>query len=83
MKPCDVVHCTDFPCLDIDTSRFTVPDISVDPEGVRLLMISEAVPPSADDWYYAPGDPLFAQTTVQAFQDAGLAVQSLDDIRCK
>ncbi|MBM3135895.1 MAG: uracil-DNA glycosylase, partial [Chloroflexi bacterium] len=43
-------------------------------------MISEAAPADPGDYYYAPGNPLFQQTTVQAFQDAGAQVSSIADI---
>ncbi|HEY44488.1 MAG TPA: uracil-DNA glycosylase [Anaerolineae bacterium] len=43
-------------------------------------MISEAAPPDPSDYYYAGGDPLFQQTTVQAFKDAGAEVSSMKDI---
>ncbi|MCK4356701.1 uracil-DNA glycosylase [Candidatus Bipolaricaulota bacterium] len=43
-------------------------------------MISEAAPPEQRDFYYAAGNPLFAETTVQAFCDAGVAVSSVRDI---
>ncbi|MBZ5620788.1 MAG: uracil-DNA glycosylase [Acidobacteriia bacterium] len=43
-------------------------------------MISEAAPANPDDYYYAKGQPLFQKTTVQAFNDAGSAVSSMEDI---
>jgi uracil-DNA glycosylase len=43
-------------------------------------MISEAAPERASDYYYAKGNPLFQQTTVQAFKDAGRAVSSIQDL---
>jgi uracil-DNA glycosylase len=43
-------------------------------------MISEAAPASPADYYYAGGDAVFQQTTVQAFNDAGAAVTSIHDI---
>jgi uracil-DNA glycosylase len=43
-------------------------------------MVSEAAPPNPDDYYYAKGNPLFQQTTVQAFRDAGVQVASVEDI---
>jgi uracil-DNA glycosylase len=52
----------------------------VDPEKVSIILISEAAPASPADYYYAAGNPLFAQTTVQAFQDAGAKVSSIQDI---
>jgi uracil-DNA glycosylase len=45
-----------------------------------MIMISEAAPADRDDYYYAEGDPLFQQTTVQAFNDAGVKVESIQDI---
>jgi uracil-DNA glycosylase len=43
-------------------------------------MISESAPSNLADYYYAKGDSLFQQTTVQAFNDAGVAVSSIQDI---
>jgi len=80
MNVSQAVRCVDFPCQDIEPARYVVPDIDIDPERVRLVMISETAPADAADWYYARGESLFAQTTVLAFQDAGVAVQSLDDV---
>ena len=50
------------------------------PEDVSIILISEAAPVHAADYYYAPGNPLYAQTTVLAFQDAGADVSSIQDI---
>jgi uracil-DNA glycosylase len=47
---------------------------------VSIVMISEAAPADPGDYYYAEGNPLFQQTTVQAFQDAGAHVSSIADI---
>ncbi|MBI4296366.1 MAG: uracil-DNA glycosylase [Chloroflexi bacterium] len=43
-------------------------------------MISEAAPADRADYYYAGGESLFQQTTVQAFNDAGTPVSSIEDI---
>ncbi|MBN1659257.1 MAG: uracil-DNA glycosylase [Anaerolineae bacterium] len=43
-------------------------------------MISEAAPTEPADHYYAGGESLFEQTTVQAFRDAGAEVSSIHDI---
>ncbi|MGD2215881.1 MAG: uracil-DNA glycosylase, partial [Gemmatimonadales bacterium] len=43
-------------------------------------MISEAAPADLGDYYYAKGEPLFAETTVQAFRDAGADVSSVREI---
>ncbi|MBI5302287.1 MAG: uracil-DNA glycosylase [Chloroflexi bacterium] len=43
-------------------------------------MIAEASPADSRDYFYARGKPLFAQTTLQAFNDAGADVSSVRDI---
>jgi len=80
MRPSDHIHCTDFPCTDVRHECYLVPEIEVDPREVSIVLISEAAPPEAADYYYATGDPLFAQTTVQAFVDAGAPVSSIGEI---
>jgi uracil-DNA glycosylase len=57
-----------------------MPDVDINPEEVSILLVSEAAPADPGDYYYAPGDPLFQQTTVQAFRDAGAEVSSIRDI---
>jgi uracil-DNA glycosylase len=59
---------------------YTIPGIDVEPDDVSIVLISEAAPADPGDYYYAEGDPLFQQTTVQAFRDAGADVSSIQDI---
>lgn len=80
MRVSDFVRCHDFPCQDVRHEGYLVPDIEIQPERVSVVLISEAAPPDASDHYYADGEPLFAQTTVLAFQDAGLHVATVQDI---
>jgi hypothetical protein len=80
MRPSDHIRCTDFPCTDVRHEGYLVPEIEVDPRDVSIVLISEVAPPEPGDYYYATGDPLFAQTTVQAFVDAGAPISSLDEI---
>jgi uracil-DNA glycosylase len=80
MRPCDKVACRRFPCADVRTECYLVPDVDVQPEDVSIVLISEAAPPASADGYYAGGDSLFEQTTVQAFKDAGAKVESVGDI---
>ncbi len=74
------VRCRGFPCDDVKHECFIVPDIDIDPRKVSIIMVSEAAPAEASDYYYAGGDSLFGQTTVQAFKDAGAAVKTMQDI---
>lgn len=80
MRPCQRVECVGFPCADVRHDRFSPPEQRADPGSVSIILISEAAPPSPDDDYAAGQTSLFARTTVLAFQDAGAAVQSIDDI---
>ncbi len=80
MKVNGCIGCDGHPCEDVNHSRYLVPDIDIDPDKVSIVMISEAAPPDASDYYYAGGNPLFERTTVHAFKDAGAAVGSMKDI---
>jgi uracil-DNA glycosylase len=74
------VGCEKFPCADVRHECYIVPDINVKPENISIIMISEAAPLNREDYYYAKGNPLFQQTTVQAFKDAGASVSSIRNI---
>ena len=80
MRPSKCVKCADFPCSDVNKDRYSVPDIEIEPEKIRALMISEAPPQDAGDYFYEQSNPFYAQTTVQAFNDAGLRVSSMKDV---
>jgi uracil-DNA glycosylase len=76
----EFVRCGEFPCADVRHECYVVPNIEVNPNAISIVMISEAAPADPGDYYYAAGDPLFQQTTVQAFNDAGAEVASIHDI---
>jgi len=80
MRVSQYVGCEEFPCADVKHECYIVPDLDVKPDAVSIVMISEVAPANPDDYYYAKGDPLFQQTTLQAFNDAGAAVSSIQDI---
>lgn len=80
MRASEHVGCQDLPCADVKHECYVVPNVDVDPEKVSTILISEAAPADPADYYYAAGNPLFAQTTLQAFQDAGAKVSSIQDI---
>lgn len=80
MKVNECVDCKDFPCLDVSHDSYQVPNIELDPQQVKIILISEAAPENPADYYYAQGEPLFQQTTLLAFQDAGSTVSSFQKI---
>ncbi len=80
MRVSECVKCERFPCLDVRHEAYAVPSVDLRPDRVSVVLISEASPEDPGDSYYAPGNPLFGQTTILAFQDAGAAVSSVNDI---
>jgi uracil-DNA glycosylase len=57
-----------------------VPQAEISPENIPMVVISEAVPVESSDYYYSGQESLFSQTTVQAFNEAGVDVDSIDDL---
>lgn len=80
MKVTDCVGCTEFLCVDVRPECYLMPNIEINLKATSIVLISEAVPANPGDYYYAEGNALFEQTTVQAFQDAGAEVESIRDI---
>ena len=80
MQVSDLIRCQDLPCSDVAHDRYVVPGVELDPARISIVLISEAAPPDPADYYYAPGSPLFQETTVQAFNDAGARVSCIQDI---
>jgi hypothetical protein len=81
MRVNECIGCSTFPCVDVKHDAYIVPDIDIHPDLVSMVMISEAAPEDSCDYYYAEGDPLFQQTTLQAFNSAGIAVESFRDLQ--
>ncbi len=74
------VECKTFPCIDVKNDSYIIPDVDVKPEDITVILISESAPANLDDYYYAEGNPSFQQTTVQAYNDAGANVSTIQDI---
>lgn len=62
MRVNEHMRCLDFPCTDVRHECYVVPDVEARPE-TSIVLISEAAPADHGDYYYAPGNPLFQQTT--------------------
>jgi hypothetical protein len=80
MRVSESVRCGDLGCGGVDQAAHRLPELDLDPERVRVVMVAEAVPTDPHDWFYADGDPLFARTTLQAFREAGEQVWSVGDL---
>jgi uracil-DNA glycosylase len=72
----DLIYCSNFPCTDVRHTAFTVPNVELDPAAIRMILISESAPADPADYYYTGPQALFEQTTLLAFQDAGLQAAS-------
>jgi uracil-DNA glycosylase len=80
MKVSDQVKCVDFPCTDIDTASYVIPYKEINPQNIKILMITEAPPPEKENYFYAEGNPFYLQTIVQAFNDAGVNISTMQEI---
>lgn len=80
MRISEFVRCTDFPCEDVEKRAYAVPPVGVDPERIRIIMISEVPPADPRDYLYADGNPLQAETTLTAFRDAGSDISSMQGL---
>ena len=76
----ECIGCEAFPCIDVRHDLYLLPEIDIDPASIKMMMISEAAPQDANDYFYAGRDSLFEQTTLLAFQDAGVEVESIQDL---
>jgi uracil-DNA glycosylase len=80
MRVNECIQCKAFPCRDVKHDRYQIPAVEVDPARVKMILISEAAPDDPANYYFAAGSPSFALTTVQVFNDAGVDVQSIQDL---
>lgn len=69
-----LIRCADGPCVDVLRERFAVPELELDPDAVRIVLVAEAPPALAEH------AALHAETTVLAFRDAGEDVVSIQDV---
>jgi len=66
--------------MDVKHDRYILPEIELDPEKIKLILISEAAPDTPAEYYYAGNSPLFERTTIQAFNQAGIKAASMTDL---
>jgi hypothetical protein len=80
MRITDHVQCIDFPCAEARQESYIVPDLDLNPASIKIILISETAPAEAKDYYYGSCEALFARTTVQAFQEAGAEIGTVQDL---
>jgi len=80
MRVCDCIRCENFPCKDVNKDAYRFPEADIDFDKIKIFMISEAPPSERNDYFYVPGNPFYLQTTVQAFNDAGIEISTMKEI---
>lgn len=80
MKTTDYIGCNSFPCVEARRASYSIPGIDIDPARVKLILISETAPSNLQDGYYSGAQSLFARTTLQAFQEAGIKASSIQEL---
>ena len=75
-----IIACTEFPCLDVRHDRYVIPKVTIDPQVVTMLMISEAAPRDSIDYFYSGGEAAYECTTIEALRDAGVEVASFNEL---
>jgi len=80
MNPKDNISCKTFPCRDIEKSSYQVPYLEINPDKIKIVMISEVPPLDLKDYFYSLGNPFYMETTKEAFRDSGCTINSIQDI---
>ena len=62
-------------------SALQLPDCELDPESVKVIMISEVPPKNPEDWFYSTApEPDYMRSTLGLFAAAGVQVKNMRDI---
>lgn len=80
MKIINKISCKDFPCTNINKKSYLIPDITLDPKKIKILMIAGASPDRKEDFFHSNGDSLYIKNTLNAFDDAKVNVKSIKEI---
>lgn len=67
--------------IQISDSAIQLPDVLLDADKVRVIMINEVPPRDPSDFFYSKSaNPDYMKTTIPLFENAGVMVQSMNDI---
>ena len=65
----------------IPAERIQLPDIWIDTDKIKVIMINEVPPENPENYFYSKSpDPGYMKTTLGLFRNAGVAVSSIVDI---
>ena len=74
------LKCDKLPCVDINKEGYHIPRINIDTNKIKLIMILEAMPLETKNYVYSHEEPEYMTTLLQAFNDAGEEVKSIQEI---
>lgn len=61
--------------------RLQLPDICLDPEHIKVIMVNEVTPQDPSDFFYSTAkQPDYMKTTLSLFRNAGADVNNIQDI---
>lgn len=61
--------------------KLQLPNVNVDVENIKVIMINEVTPQNPEDFFYSQSErPDYMKTTLQLFKNAGADVNSIQDI---
>jgi uracil-DNA glycosylase len=67
--------------LTDNLNNLQLPDISLEPERIKVIMINEVTPQNPEDFFYSSMDkPDYMKTTLPLFNNAGITVSNIQDI---
>jgi hypothetical protein len=78
------IQCQNFPCENVFHDSYRIPNIEIDPDKIKVAVISESAALDSKDDFYAEQQgeeaPLFAQTTLMAFKNGGVEASSIYEL---
>lgn len=67
--------------LNDNQDQLQLPDICLDPENIKVVMINEVTPKNRGDFFYSRSEqPDYMRTTLSLFKNAGAEVNCIQDI---
>jgi len=68
MRIREYIGCTQFPCTGVNHTAYIIPDIELDPSRISIILVSEASPAKAEDYYYSAGESSFSKPRFKPFK---------------
>ena len=65
--------------MAIFNKKFTLPN-NINPKKVRIVAICEALPKNKTDYFYSCPDSLYVTNTIEAFNNAGIKADNINDL---